>query len=139
MEIGMAEEDTWEQYWREEDEWWFEEGPGAVNGILDRSNTQCYNCGKYGHMAKGCTAKGKGKGGNATKGGKKGKKGKSKNGEKEKTGQKGLGRKGVPIDNIRPVDTLSTCVEPRISMTEAKSTFLSSVQSKNNNYFVDKK
>ena len=94
MDIGaameMEEEAAWEQYWSEEDEWWFEEGPGAVNGIQDYSHTQCYNCGKHGHMAKGCTAKGKGKGGNATKGGKKGK---GKGGEKG-WNQKGWNEKG---------------------------------------------
>ena len=100
MDIGaameMEEEAAWEQYWSEEDEWWFDEGPGAVNAV--HPSTQCYNCGKYGHMAKGCTAKGNGKGGYATKGGGKagGKKGKGKGGEKgwnEKGWSKG-GKKG---------------------------------------------
>ena len=90
MEIGMAEEDTWEQYWREEDEWWFEEGPtqAPINAVSP--NTQCHNCGLQGHIAKGCTAKGKGKGANATKGGKKGK---GKGGEKG-WNQKGWNEKG---------------------------------------------
>ena len=34
---------------------------------------------------------------------------------------------GVPLDNTRPVNTLSTCVEPRVSMTEAEIQYLASV------------
>ena len=58
-------------------------------------NTQCYNCGKYGHMAKGCAVKGKGKGGYGTKGEVKagGKKGKGKGGEKGWS-EKGWNSKG---------------------------------------------
>ena len=44
---------------------WYEE-EHDVDAIS--SNTQCYNCGKYGHVAKGCPAKGKGKGGYGVKG-----------------------------------------------------------------------
>ena len=95
MEIGMAEEDTWEQYWREEDEWWFEEGPtqAPINAVSP--NTQCHNCGLQGHIAKGCTAKGKGKGANAANGGKKGKgKGGEKGWNQEGWNEKGWNNKG---------------------------------------------
>ena len=67
MEIGrvmtnqergdLYEDQLWQQYWQ--DEWYGEEND--IDAISP--STQCYNCGKYGHVAKGCSVKGKGKGG----------------------------------------------------------------------------
>ena len=84
--MGLEEEAIREQYWGDEEEWYYEESP--IDAVSP--NTQCHNCGLQGHIAKGCTAKRKGKGANATKGGKKGK---GKGGEKGWI-QKGWNEKG---------------------------------------------
>ena len=90
-----GEGDCWEaQCWPCEDESWLE--------AIDKSNVQCYYCGKTGHIARDCFQKGKGKG--ASKSGKGGFKGAGKSGGGEnlakgafgKSGKgKGFGKKGM--------------------------------------------
>ena len=82
--VAMDVDGVLEDWGNEEEDMWGE----SVDAVWPA--TRCYECGGYGHMAKGCPNKGKGKGKHGGKmgGGKSG----GKNGEGKSGGMKGYGK-----------------------------------------------